>query len=282
VLFDCIEFSDEIACIDVLYDLAFLLMDLEFRGLRTAAQRVLQAYQDRALDDAGLARLPLFMAVRATIRAKIAGLNTAVLDGEERAAKAREAQAYLALAGRLLEPAPPRLVAVGGFSGTGKTSVARALAPCLGAMPGAVILRSDIIRKHLFGCSARERLPAEAYAPEVSARVFATIRERAAVLLDAGRAVVADGVYGRDAERRAIERVAVAAGVPFRGIWLEAPAGVLQARVAARRDDASDADAAVVRRQVRTLNAAGVRWPKVAAGRALDEVVADARRIVAR
>ena len=171
-------------------------------------------------------------------------------------------------------------MAVGGFSGTGKTSVARALAPCLGAMPGAVILRSDVIRKQLLGCPPRERLPAEAYVPEVSARVFAAIRERAAVLLDAGRSVVADGVYGRDEERRAIEQVAVAAGVPFQGLWLEAPVGVLRARVVARRGDASDADAAVVRRQVRTLDSSGVRWPKVAAGRPLDEVVADARRIV--
>lgn len=281
VLFDCLEFSEDLACTDLLYDLAFLLMDLIGRGLGVQAQALLQTYNDLAPDDAGQALLPLFIAVRAAVRAKVAGLNLEVLqDPAARAAKAEEARAYLDLARRALDPAPPRLIVIAGRSGTGKSSVARALAPTLGAMPGALLLRSDVIRKHLFGQPPGERLPPEAYAPEVSERVFATIAERARVLLDAGRTVIADGVYGLPEQRRAIERVARAFGVPFRAVWLDAPEAALLARVAARRGDASDADVAVVRRQGETLDAAGVAWPRVDADRPLAEVVAAVRAAV--
>jgi hypothetical protein len=170
VLFDCLEFSEELACTDLLYDLAFLLMDLIGRKLAAQAQALLQTYNDLAPDDAGMALLPLFVSIRAAVRAKVAGLNAGVLqDAAARAAKVQEAGAYLDLARRALDPAPPRLLVVAGRSGTGKSSVARALAPEFGAMPGALLLRSDVIRKRLFGKPPDERLPLEAYAPEVSA-----------------------------------------------------------------------------------------------------------------
>ncbi|MEK0081946.1 AAA family ATPase [Benzoatithermus flavus] len=279
VLFDCLEFDEELACIDVLYDLAFLVMDLIRRGLPAHARTLLQAYHDRAEDDAGLALLPLFLSVRAAIRAKVAGFNAGVLGGEARTAKVQEAGTYLALARKALEPVPPRLLVVAGRSGTGKSSVAKALAPAFGAMPGAMILRSDVIRKRLLGKEPTERLPPEAYTPEHSARVFARIADRARVLLAAGRTVIADAVYGEAAQREAIEAVAKAAGVPFRPVWLEAAEPVLEARVGARRGDASDADLAVVRAQARTMDPSAVLWPRVAAGRPLDEVAADVRRI---
>lgn len=278
-LFDCLEFDEGLACIDVLYDLAFLVMDLGQRGLPAHAQALLQAYHDLAGDDEGLVLLPLFLSVRAAIRAKVAGFNAGVLEGEAKAAKAEEARAYLALARRALEPVPPRLLVVAGRSGTGKSSVAKALAHRFGAMPGATLLRSDVVRKRLFSKVPTERLPPEAYTPEQSARVFARIAARAATLLTAGRTVIADAVYGEPAQRAAIEAVARERRVPFRAVWLEAPEAALEARVAARRGDASDADLAVVRAQARSLDASAVAWPKVQAGRPLDEVAADVERI---
>lgn len=280
VLFDCIEFSEDIACIDVLYDLAFLVMDLVGRGLDAQAQLLLQAYNDRTPDDAGLALMPLFISVRAAIRAKVAGFNARVLTEAERRDGHRAAAAGLALARRALTPVPPRLLVVGGRSGTGKSSVARTLAPTLGAMPGAVVLRSDVIRKRLLGRAPGERLPAEGYTAEVSARVFATIAERAGTLLLAGRTVIADGVYALASERLRIERVARELGVPFHAVWLEAPETLLQARVRDRRGDASDADAAVVRRQGETVTGRDVLWPRIDAGRPLAEVAAAVRRLV--
>lgn len=280
VLFDCIEFSEEIACIDVLYDLAFLLMDLIERGLPEAAHGLLQAYQDRSLEDAGLALLPLFISVRAAIRAKVAGFSASRLDSGGRAERLATAHTYLDLALRALEPSAPRLVVVAGLSGTGKSSVARALAPSLPPIPGAVLLRSDVIRKRLLGRVPTERLPPEAYDADMSARVFAAIEARACTLLAAGRSVVADGVYGLPEQRDGIARIARDVGLPFHAVWLEAPAAVLEARVAARRADASDATVGVVRAQQAGIDTSSVAWPRVDAARPLAEVVASVRSLL--
>ena len=261
VLFDCIEFNDDFARIDLLYDLAFLVMDLVDRGFVAEATALLQAYGDRQEDDAGLALLPFFLSVRAAIRAKV----------EAFAGEPAKAGCYLALAARALRPATARLIAIGGRSGTGKSSVARALAPGLGAMPGAVLLRSDVIRKRLFGCEPTEKLPEAAYAEAVSAQVFEHLAERAETLLRAGRTVIADGVFGGPDKRARIERAAAAAGAPFKGFWLEAPEAVLEARVVVREGDASDADIAVVRAQS-AMRTGPIDWVSIDASGSVEAV----------
>ena len=268
VLFDCIEFNDAFAQIDLLYDIAFLLMDLLDRGYRVEALAFLQAYTDRVEDDAGLALLPLFLSLRAAVRAKV----------EAFAGECEPAMGYLDLASRALRPAPPRLIAIGGRSGTGKSSVARHVAPLIGAMPGALLLRSDVIRKRLFGCEPTDRLPEEAYADDVSERVFERLAERAETLLRAGRTVIADGVFGDPAKRERIAQAAEAAAVPFHGFWLKAPQAVLEERVSRRRNDASDSDLAVVRAQG-AMAAGPVDWVSIAATDSVERV---AERLLAR
>ncbi len=173
VLFDCLEFDPALASIDTFYDLAFLLMDLAHRGLRPLAQRLLSGYLDATWDDAGAALLPLFQSCRAAIRAKVQGLAAERENGAEtREREVAAAREYLDLALRFLAPETPRLVAIGGVSGTGKSTLARRLAPALGAAPGAVLLRSDVIRKRLFGVEPTERLGEEAYTEAVSDRVY--------------------------------------------------------------------------------------------------------------
>ncbi len=262
VLFDCIEFNADFARIDLLYDLAFLVMDMVERGFAVAARTLLQAYTDRTEDDSGLALLPLFLSIRAAIRAKV----------EAFAGHAEPARTYLQLAGRALAPASPRLLAIGGRSGTGKSSVAGRIAPQLGALPGAMVLRSDVIRKRLFGREPTDRLPTEAYREAVSAEVFERLARRAEILLAAGRTVVADGVFGNPAKRQRIAAAASRAGVPFTGIWLEAPEAVLETRVGARTGDASDADVAVVRAQA-AMPTGVIDWARVSAAGELDQVV---------
>jgi predicted kinase len=136
---------------------------------------------------------------------------------------------------------------IGGFSGTGKSTLAYGLAPSLGAVPGAVVFRSDVIRKQLAGVSPLDRLDADGYSSTMSERVYSTIAERARVALRAGHSAIVDAVYARPADRQAIERVAAEEGVPFIGIWLDAPEATLIARAEQRRNDASDADGAVIR-----------------------------------
>ena len=150
-LFDGVEFNDEISCTDVLYDLAFLLMDLWRRKLPRHANAVLNGYLTHAGEWDGLALLPLFLSCRAAVRAKTSATAAAqVLDEEARRGELHAtAREYLAMAERLLHPPPPCLVAVGGLSGSGKSTLALGVAPAIGGAPGAVVLRSDETRKQL-------------------------------------------------------------------------------------------------------------------------------------
>lgn len=248
--FDAIEFNDAIATIDVLYDLAFLLMDLEHRGLRHLANRAFNEYLQRTGDYSGLAAMPFFLSCRAAIRAHVTATQAV---GEGRAPPdaplAVEARDYLRLAMELLRPAAPRLIAVGGSSGTGKTVLARALAPLFAPAPGAVHLRSDVIRKRLFGVDPLRRLGSHAYTEDVTRRVYEAIRAEAESALRAGYAVIADAVYARGEERGDLAAAARGAGVPFNGLWLVATEEIRVARVEGRTGDASDASAAVARAQ---------------------------------
>lgn len=265
-LFDAIEFNDAIACIDVVYDLAFLLMDLDHRGLRPFANLVLNRYLQQRDEVAALALLPLFLSARAAVRAKVAASLEAELGDEDAKAKRRrEAAGYFARAEAYLTPAAPRLVAVGGLSGTGKTTLARALAPDLGAAPGALHLRSDVLRKQRAGVPELERLPPEAYTAEAGEAVYARLNRQAAAGLAAGQAVIADAVFAQPGERAAIAAIARQAGVGFCGLWLEADPAVMAARVTERRGDASDATAAVVGRQL-TYDTGALDWNRLDAG----------------
>ena len=247
VPFDAIEFDPLIAAGDVLYDLAFLLMDLAERRLPDAANAVLNRYlaetrRDENLD--ALAALPLFMSLRAAIRAKVtAARRDQAGDKQDETAKA--ARAYFTLACELVAPPAPALVAVGGLSGTGKSVLARRLAPHVLPVPGAVWLRSDVERKTLFGVGETERLPAEAYTVEAGARVYASLNAKAKRIIAAGHSAVIDAVFARPEERAA----AAAISGRFHGLFLTADLSTRVARVGSRRHDASDADARVAREQ---------------------------------
>jgi uncharacterized protein len=279
VLFDCLEFDEALACTDRLYDLAFLLMDLCHRGLRAEAQRLLGDYLEIEADDAGLALLPLFQSCRAAIRAKTQGFGARVAEDGDGAVPIQASRAYLDLALELLSPPAPRLVAIGGLSGTGKSSLARELAPEVGASPGALVLRSDRLRKRLLAVKPAERLPPEAYASETTARVYDELGRRAAAILGAGHSVIADAVFADEAERDAIEASAARAGVAFCGLWLEAPAAEMERRIEARRRDASDATVEVLHRQ-QEYDLGQITWRRIEAGDELATVAARARATI--
>ena len=250
LLFDAIEFDPRIATGDVLYDLAFLLMDLIERGLTPAANIVLNRYLNetrRAEDLDALAALPLFLSLRAAIRAKVAAERRTQTG--ERAATEQSARDYFALAGKLLAPPPPMLVAVGGLSGSGKSLLARALAADIAPVPGAVVLRSDVERKALFGIAETGRLPETAYSRDVTAQVYAALAGKARRVIAAGHSAIVDAVFADAGERTAIAQAA--AGAAFHGLFLTADLATRLARVGGRRGDASDADAAVAREQER-------------------------------
>jgi aminoglycoside phosphotransferase family enzyme/predicted kinase len=278
-LFDCIEFNDAIATVDVLYDLAFLLMDLWHRGFRAHANRLVNRYLDITADDGGYVLLPFFMAVRAAVRAHVTATQ-ASSGGSGEAALREEAQSYFDLAAELLKEKPPFLIAIGGLSGTGKTTVAEALAPMVWAPPGARIIESDRIRKAMHGKAPEVRLPQEAYAPEVSRKVYAEMVSRTGVVLQCGGAVVADAVFDRAEDRAAMAGAAAEAAVRFGGIWLSTSADMLRARVGKRRGGPSDATVDVLERQLQRNPGAG-NWLEFDASRPVAQTVADIRESVA-
>jgi aminoglycoside phosphotransferase family enzyme/predicted kinase len=268
VLFDCLEFDERLSNIDVLYDLAFLLMDLRAHGLAGDANIVLNRYLDRRDEVEGLAAMPLFMAVRAAIRAHVTITRNH--------AAGQEAKAYLSAAFDILRLVGPRLIAIGGLSGSGKSTAAYRLAPSIGAAPGGRVIRSDVIRKRLFGVSPETALPADTYTLEVTGRVYRSMLDEATKCLAAGHSAILDAVYLRRDERDAVADVARKAKVPFAGIWLEAPAAVLEQRIAGRRNDASDADAAVLRKQLE-IDPGRLDWTPIDAANGSDTVVAIAQ-----
>nr|WP_280821852.1 bifunctional aminoglycoside phosphotransferase/ATP-binding protein [Mesorhizobium soli] len=248
-LFDCIEFNDRIATIDTLYDLAFLLMDLWHRRLPDFANLVANRYLDEADDEDGFVLLPFFMAVRAAVRAHVTATQ-AQESGDSTEELATQARSYFCLACSLLEPRAARLVAIGGLSGSGKTTVAEALAAHLGAPPGARIIESDRIRKAMHGVPAETRLPEKAYRPEVSAKVYGEMARRTSLILKEGGTVVADAVFDHKPDRDLIEKAARDAASPFLGVWLHADPLLLWQRVAARQGGPSDATVDVLSRQL--------------------------------
>jgi uncharacterized protein len=277
-LFDAVEFSDEIATGDVLYDLAFLLMDLEERGLRAAANRLFNRYLAPDPSEAltGLAALPLFLSLRAAIRAKVEAANAERLEGDKRKEARALAHQYFDCAVHFLVAAPPRLVAVGGLSGVGKSALAGVLAPEIGRAPGALWLRSDVERKAMFGVDETVHLPASAYASDVTRDVYERLIAKARTALRAGQSVLVDATFAAAAERSAVAAVATEADVAFVGLFLDAPLAMRLERIGSRRADASDADADVARRQTaERLDEEG--WAAIAASGSLSDTKALAR-----
>lgn len=271
ILFDAVEFDDAIATGDVLYDLAFTLMDLEERSLRWASNLLLNRYLWETKDDAqiaGLAALPLFLSIRSAIRAKVVAAGLKHLTDAAHDKTRLEAERYFWFAEEFLKPTPARLVAVGGLSGVGKSAVAAELAAAVGRAPGAILLRSDVERKRLFDVEETKRLPKESYDQATTRAVYRRVREKASAVLATGASVVVDAVHLRPDERDAIADVARKHAAPFTGIWLEAPLPVRLQRAQARRDDASDADADVIRAQD-AIEYGAMNWVRVNASNEL-------------
>jgi uncharacterized protein len=237
--FDALEFDEALARVDTGYDLAFLLMDLDQQAGRAAANRVLNRYLARSGDYGVLGLLPFWLALRALVRAHVD------------AARGRDGVPLLRAAAAYLAPEPPRLIAVGGLQGTGKSTLARGLAPVLGAAPGALLLRSDELRKRRFGLAPEEPLPPEAYAEAVSAATHEELFMIAEAALRQGHAVALDAMFLDAQHRLKAAEIAARVGVPFQGFWLEAPIEILKSRIMARRGDASDATIAVLERAAR-------------------------------
>ncbi len=260
--FDALEFDEALARIDTGYDLAFLLMDLDRQAGRAAANRVLNRYLARSGDYGVLGLLPFWLGLRALVRAHV------------EAARGRDSAPLLRAAANYLAPPLPRLIAVGGLQGTGKSTLARGLAPALGAAPGALLLRSDELRKRHFGLAPESPLPSTAYTEAISTAIHEELFMIAEAALRQGHAVAVDAMFLDAAHRQKAAQIAARIGVPFQGFWLEAPMEILKSRILARRGDASDATIAVLERAAQA-DPGAIDWLRLDA---TDDALAVARK----
>lgn len=253
---DSVEFTTRLRHIDPLSDLAFLVMDLLTRGQPALAEALLAGY---GVTPAERPLLWHYAAYRAHVRAKVEA-TTACEDEVPLAQRERareRARGFFALALTLARRgvAAPGLVLLRGPSGSGKSVIGNVLGPWL----DAEVVRSDVIRKQLFGLQPLDRPDAEArkvvYGPEAGARTYAEVLRRGLAAVAAGRHAVLDATFLLLRARREVQEAARAAGVPLVLVDIEVPPEVVRARLrerTARGDDASDADVAVYEAQLRT------------------------------
>ncbi|MHA7835437.1 MAG: bifunctional aminoglycoside phosphotransferase/ATP-binding protein, partial [Algiphilus sp.] len=251
--FDCIEFNPALRWIDTANDIAFLLMDLRYRGHPTMAARFRNRYLEWSGDYDAAPLLPFYESYRAMVRAKVALLTATQSNDEAEIARLREsANRHIQLADRLLATDRGQILVTCGLSGSGKSVVAERLCE---ALP-AVRLRSDVERKRLFGLDPLADSGSEAdagiYTPEATARLYAHMAHTAQALASAGERVLCDATFLQQAQRAQLARAAEAAGVDFRVLYMHAPTSVLESRIQQRAQagkDASEADIAILHRQ---------------------------------
>ena len=259
-LFDCIEFNDALACTDVLYDLAFLLMDLHHLRHDDLGSVIFNRYLEMSEDIEGLSALPFFLSLRAAIRAHVTAASalkqTSIADAQ---LQYEEAEAFLQLARQFLAPVTPLLIAIGGLSGSGKSSLANGIAKDFQPVPGARVIRSDALRKRSLGQVPEQRLPLSAYTKEARNHVYSAMFQEAAKTLDTGYTAILDATFLDPKQRTMVESLARQLNINFVGVWLYAAPELLKERVGARRGDASDADLRVLAEQL-SIDSGVIDW----------------------
>ena len=258
--FDCIEFNPALRWMDVISEVAFLVMDLEAHGRRDLAYAFLNSYLEASGDYSSVAVLPFYLVYRAVVRAKIGLIRASQhATAGQQDQRARHAYPhYLALAASYTGPRRGAVIITHGLSGSGKTTLTQASLAAL----GAVRIRSDIERKRLHGLDAlahTESAPGTGiYSPDATARTYRQLAQHARSIAAAGYPVIVDATFLKHAQRAAFRALAQELGVPFVIASVTAPHDVLRARVAARAaqgGDASEAELAVLETQIATHEA---------------------------
>ena len=251
-VFDGIEFNDEFRWIDVMSEIAFMAMDLHAHGRSDLAHRFVNGCVEASGDYEGLRVLRYYEVHRALVRAKVAAIRAGQTG---HAADRAQARHFLALAAALSRRGQPALLITHGHSGSGKTTLSQGLLETL----GAVRVRADLERKRMFGLKPLQRGKA-VYGADATAATYARLGEAAQAVLDAGLPVVLDATFLRRQHRDMARGWAAARGLPFVLLDFELDPATLRERVsarAARNDDASDADIAVLERQLQTADSLG-------------------------
>ncbi|MFM8797775.1 MAG: AAA family ATPase [Fluviibacter sp.] len=270
--FDCIEFSDEIATIDILYDIAYLIIDLWRSDLKDLANYTFNRYLDIREESDGLSLMPYFLSFRAIVRG-----HADALQGDTDLA-----ESYFRTANDVPKSPTGVLIAIGGYSGCGKSTLADLIAVSISAPPGARLINTDRIRKDMYMQALEARLPKDAYLPEVSSKVYETLYAEAEKALSAGWAVIVDGVFDRKEDQARIEQVAHKLNIPFQGVWLETDLKTRIDRIESRACKISDATDKTAREQELNLGSLTTHWHKLDAAQPLSEILQQVLQLLGR
>lgn len=251
LLFDCIEFSESLRCVDVVQDAAFAAMDLQALGRADLAALFINTYFERTGDWEGIQLLRLYLCRHAYVRAMVNSLflNEPEIAPEAAKGARKTAVDYYRLAWEYAQPRQGRVILVSGVSGSGKSTLARQLALRI----GTIHLRSDAVRKHLAGVPLDQKGDQNLYSEAMSERTYARLLDLGLLLANAGYVVLLDAKYDRRARRRAAAGRAQAAGVSLRIVHCTAPRRVIHDRLVARAHDISDAGPELLERQEQTF-----------------------------
>ena len=240
LFFSPIEYDDSLDCIDTLYDLSYLLMDMEVRGMRRLSNMLFNHYLAYTNDMTGYPLLPLYQSMRAATRAGVCAKKSLLLTGHDKETAIQNARKYFNLACHFLISNHPVLIACGGLSGSGKSRIAREIGGKMNPAPGAVILRDDIVKKQMRGCALDQHLDDTPDSPAYEQVVYDLLRQQARTALSIGSCVIVDALFYNQSEREAIEKLAQEMNIPFIGIWVDAPIDVRTERVMTRKRNPSD------------------------------------------
>ena len=247
-LFDCIEFNEPFRFVDVIYDVAFTIMDLDARGRSDLGNIFLNSYLEKTGDWQGIEVLPLYLCRQAYVRAKVTSflLDDADISEAEKEKEIVTAKQYYDLAWQYTQSSTGQIILMAGLSGSGKTTIASELAPQL----NAIHIRSDAVRKHLAGIPLEQKAPAEIYSQEWNKKTYNELLRLGVLLAKQGFTIILDATYNRQQSREQIITETTPHNIPVAIIYCHAPQAVLRQRLIKRDNDISDATIEVMERQV--------------------------------
>lgn len=250
-VFDCIEFDESMRWTDVMNDVAFILMDLQFHGYRGWSARLLNRYLELTGDYEGLAVLDYYQAHRALVRCKIDLLRAQQLhmDGKDDSGLKQQGRKYLALAREWIQPAKPAIMITHGFSGCGKSTFSRHVVEAL----GAIQLRSDVERKRLHDVPMTHHGAVMLYDPVTTASTYSRLAILSRYVVGSGRYVIVDAAFLKKKQRDLFLQLAEELNIPFFIFDIHACEATMKRRIASRKrfgQDPSDADLQVLAHQL--------------------------------
>jgi uncharacterized protein len=248
LLFDCIEFNEPFRFVDVMYDVAFTVMDLEARGRQDLGNAFLNTYIEQTGDWEGLQILPLYLNRQSYVRAKVTSflLDDPGVPAAEKEKAKETASHYYKMAWEYTKPRQGKLILMSGLSGSGKSTIAKKLARRI----GAIHIRSDAVRKHLGGVPLYERGPEDLYSPEMTEKTYGRLLELGIKLAATGYPVILDAKYDREALRQEAIAQSQSHQIPLQILHCTAPEAVLRDRLNSRTGDITDATADLLASQI--------------------------------